>query len=41
VAGARPPADVFAEYYREKHGAAPAPELLALFHEVYAEATES
>jgi exonuclease SbcD len=38
--GARPPAEVFAEYYREKHGAAPAPELLALFHEVYTEATE-
>jgi exonuclease SbcD len=41
VAGARPPAEVFAEYYRERHGAAPAPELLALFREVYAEATES
>jgi DNA repair protein SbcD/Mre11 len=38
--GARPPAEVFGEYYREKHGAAPAPELLALFHEVYGEAVE-
>ena len=38
--GARPPAEVFAEYYRSRHGAAPVPELRALFEAVYAEAIE-
>jgi exonuclease SbcD len=39
-AGARPPVEVFAEYYHSKHGAAPVPELLALFQDIYGEAVE-
>lgn len=37
--GEKPPRDVFAEYYETKRGAAPAPQLVALFEQLYHEAS--